>query len=226
VLLRISLTKRLVITVVVGALAATGCTAADVEEPQSWTEDEMKCVHTKATQLASVASKMNGSTSKGLCYRYVKAHLRAAGFPTADLESKGYGASAYAFTSWAKAYPSSLASMGLQKVDVALDDLPKGAILVWPRGMCGYSQRHGHIEVVVDDASSRACSDFCGRIKKGCGTPDVYVPKGCSSKAPSEDDDASDDPPAPAEDGDDTRPMPRPAPPEDGTDDDGNRAGS
>jgi hypothetical protein len=45
---------------------------------------------------------------------------------------------------------------------------------------------------VIDENSSRACSDFCGRVKKGCGTPDIFVPTGCTSTQPDEADDEDD----------------------------------
>jgi hypothetical protein len=82
---------------------------------------------------------------------------------------------------------------------VNLNDLPKGAIIVWPRGMCGYNKTHGHIEIVIDDKSTRACSDFCGSIKKTCGTPDVFVPTGCGAGGPAITVDAGPDPAIPAD---------------------------
>ncbi|MDF2692598.1 MAG: hypothetical protein K0S65_981 [Labilithrix sp.] len=185
------------------AIVASACAVPVEEDEESGeTSSELRCSAAAATKVANVASKMEGRRSGGYCYRHVKAHLRAAGMPTGDLEAKGYGGSAYKFSVWAKKYPSALAEMGLTKVTASLDALPKGALIVWPRGMCGYNKTHGHIEVVVDNNSSRACSDFCGRIKKGCGTPDIYVPKGCTNAAPDEadDDDTSDQ--APAEEGD------------------------
>ena len=178
-------------------VSAAACTAPVEEEPAASSADELRCTNQRAAQLARIANKMSGRRSRSLCFRYVKAHLRGAGFPTADLEAKGYGGSAYKFSEWAKRHPGSLSRMGLEKVNLGLNELPKGAVIVWPRGMCGYSRKHGHIEVVVDDNSSRACSDFCGRIKKGCGKPDIYVPKGCVASSPDEGD-ADDDSAEPA----------------------------
>ena len=54
--------------------------------------------------------------------------------------------------------------------------IKKGSIIVWRRGQCGYHSTYGHIEIAVDDTSSRACSDFCGSIRKTCGNPYVYYP--------------------------------------------------
>jgi hypothetical protein len=196
-------------------LGSTAMACAASDDLAETGEDELQCKNASAIKLASVAKKMDGKRSQGYCYRYVKAHLRAAGFSTHDIEAKGYGASAFKFSVWAKANPNELAKMGLKKVRLELDELPKGAVIAWPRGMCGYNKTHGHIEVVVDDASSRACSDYCGRIKKGCGTPDIYVPSGCvtpqsdeadddddSVKAPAVEGDAPTDPASPASDGD------------------------
>ena len=186
-------------SIVVGlAVSGAACAAPEDVEAQGESGSALTCNVGNATRLASIASRMNGQSSQHLCYRYVKAHLRGEGFPTATLEAEGYGGSAFQFAVWAKKSPSALAKMGLRKVSVGLDALPKGAVIVWRPGQCGYNATHGHIEVVVDDNSSRACSDFCGNIKKNCGAPDVFVPSGCISTPSTEadDDDTSEAAPA------------------------------
>lgn len=175
------------LALIVGLTGTVGCSGADDGGPLITSDDnELRCISSNASKLATIARKMDGRKSGGYCYRYVKAHLRGAGFSTAALESKGYGVSAYKFAVWAKNNPQDLARMGMKKVNLGLNELPKGAVIVWPRGMCGYHKVHGHIEVVIDDNSSRACSDFCGRIKKGCGTPDIFIPKSCTTTQTSE----------------------------------------
>jgi hypothetical protein len=201
-------TGNVSIMVALFALIAVVLSACSAEDGATGTtdEDELRCSSAQAVKLASIAKKVDGKRSGGYCYRYVKAHLRGAGFPTAALE-KGYGVSAYKFAVFAKEHPDELSKMGLKKVFVGMSELPKGAVIVWPRGMCGYNKTHGHIEVVVDDKSSRACSDFCGRIRKGCGQPDIFIPKSCSTVKADEADGADDDAakaPADDEPGDDT----------------------
>ena len=183
-------------------LTSVACTTPveEEDEAEGSTDSALQCASSAATKLAAAARKMQGHRSGGYCYRYVKAHLRAAGMPTADIDAKGYGVSAYKFALWAKANPRGLDRMGLRQADVGMNALPKGAVLVWPRGVCGYNKTHGHIEVVIDDNSSRACSDFCGSIKKGCGKPTVFVPKGCAASTPDEEDDADESVKAPAAD--------------------------
>ena len=75
-------------------------------------------------------------------------------------------------TDWNHYSPSELVERG-----VDLGASPR-AIIVWGRGECGYSKSHGHIEVVSTADGSRACSDFCGRVKtsRRCGIPDVFIP--------------------------------------------------
>jgi len=126
------------------------------------------------SKLAAVARSVDGDGSQGLCYRYVKNHIEGAGIPIRSYIPDAYEASAYKFAVWAKSDPAGLAAAGFAKSSAGLDGLPLGAILVWRAGQCGYSAEHGHIEINI--GGGRACSDFCGRIRRDCGMPDVYVP--------------------------------------------------
>lgn len=74
------------------------------------------------------------------------------------------------------ANPGYLSRVGFKRGDTSPSSIPKGSIIAWRRGQCGYHSTYGHIEIGVDDSSSRACSDFCGSIKKTCGNPYVYYP--------------------------------------------------
>ncbi len=173
------------------ALAAVGCFAEsgasgepELEvgsEAHALTAEQLTCEGYDATvadKLAKAGLKRDGNSSQHACYKYVKNHI-AAGTGKAvpqTLYSTEYGASAYQFANWARNNPNDLASLGFKEVTLGKDELaPKGAIIVWARGQCGYSAVHGHIEVVVDDGA-RACSDFCGKIPTDCGAPSVFIP--------------------------------------------------
>jgi hypothetical protein len=165
------------------ALLGAACSSTD-DDPSSdpaTTSGEALCVASTADRLADIALKMDGKKSQLLCYHFVKAHLRAAGFSTTAVESAGFGRSAFMFAKWADKFPAALATMGLTKVTPSLNDLPRGAILVWAPGQCGYSKTDGHIEIVADNQSSKACSDFCGHIKKNCGNPEIFMPTACTA---------------------------------------------
>jgi hypothetical protein len=134
---------------------------------------------TRGAAVARAAAARQGHRSQHRCFHYVKAHLARGGVHLpADVASGRYGGHAYQFATWAKNNPNELAAAGLARVpNPDLDALPKGAIVVWPRGDCGYSKTSGHIEIVIDEHSSRACSDFCGNLHKNCRTPpDVFIP--------------------------------------------------
>ena len=135
---------------------------------------------TSCMNKAAVAGQSRaGRPSGGRCYHYVKEHIGKAlgiGFEGVQslLGSSSYQVSAFQFARWVAANPGGRASgAGFVKSNVSLDALPKGAILVWQPGQCGYNATHGHIEVNI--GGGRACSDFCGTIKRTCGRPTVIV---------------------------------------------------
>lgn len=84
--------------------------------------------------------------------------------------------SAVAWQDYVNANPWELLRRGYVRTDLDVYRLPKGAIIGWRPSQCGYHSLYGHLEIVVDDNSSRACSDYCGAIPRGCGNPLVYIP--------------------------------------------------
>ncbi len=158
-----------------------GSAVAEVES--DLTAAELACEgydSAAANRMAAAGAKRDGQRSQKRCYSYVKKHLEGAGYAVPGEVASGgrYAGSAYMFTTWARKNPEALRRLGFAEVKLKLGEAPpKGAIIVWGRGECGYSKSHGHIEVVIDDGG-RACSDFCGRVKtaRKCGTPDVFIP--------------------------------------------------
>ena len=69
----------------------------------------------------------------------------------------------------------------------AAETHPQGTITVYPRGNCGYSPLHGHIEIVCDSAGQYGCSDFRGHLGalRACATPTYFLPKGTTSTSES-----------------------------------------
>lgn len=81
---------------------------------------------------------------------------------------------AYMFADWANPNAKRLFdTFRLKKMSLRGTDIPKGSVVVWPRGSCGYSRNGGHIEIVV--SPGKACSFICGTICTS-DVPYVYVP--------------------------------------------------
>jgi uncharacterized protein YraI len=147
----------------------------DTGDPGAGSSSSSSCLDSSmASKLVSASRQVDGHPSQHLCYRYVKNHMEQAGIPIRSTLPDAYQESAYMFAVWAKRNPADLAAVGLAPSSVSLASVPPGAILVWRPGQCGYSSQHGHIEIAI--GGGRACSDFCGTIKRSCGMPDVYVP--------------------------------------------------
>lgn len=182
------LASALFVSVPVLALVACASTVDERaplgESEADLTKQELDCAgydSAAADKLARTGASRDGRRSQKKCFSFVKQHLTNSGHDLpADIAPGGrYGGSAYMFTTWARRNPEALRKLGFKEVTVSRGEAPpKGAIIVWGRGECGYSKSHGHIEVVSNDAGTRACSDFCGNLKtaRKCGIPDVFVP--------------------------------------------------
>jgi Bacterial SH3 domain len=128
----------------------------------------------RGSKLASTALRVNGHGASGWCAREVSDSVEASG-----IVPKGvtwYRNNAIDISEHMAASPSYDAKVGFRQIDVSPNDIPKGSIVGWRRGQCGYHSKYGHIEISVDDSSSRACSDYCGSIKKTCGRPYIFMP--------------------------------------------------
>ncbi len=123
-------------------------------------------------RVADMAARVDGRASGNMCLKGVGDALDAAGiqptFPRLP--------AAVNFDDWARGNPGELAARGYQQQDRSIDDLPRGTIITWRPGQCGYHSQYGHIEIVI--SQTRACSDYCGTIKQGCGSPGIFVPVG------------------------------------------------
>lgn len=117
----------------------------------------------------------NGKKAAGTCLKGVRISAESSGIiPTPPGWTRFSGA--YQWGEWANSHPADLAKIGFRRVTgLGTRGIPQGSVIVWQRGQCGYSKTWGHIEIVVDTASSRACSDFCGKVST-CAEPWTYIP--------------------------------------------------
>lgn len=141
----------------------------------------------RAKALAdSVAAGATGFKQR--CYAYVKKGLKKvlpASWHDWLYDDQG---SAYKFTENLRENPKMFDKLKLRKLtkDMIPDGIPPvGSIIVYGRGVCGFSAKHGHIEVRVSGIPAKYCSDGCTTsprencIKRNLGVKDrvnVYVP--------------------------------------------------
>lgn len=150
---------------------ASGCS---VEMDDSATQEASALSYDSAlgNRVADVAARVNGRASGNMCLKGVGDSLDAAGirplFPRLN--------AAVDFDNWARANPAELAKRGYQQQNLSLDSIPRGSIITWRPGQCGYSSQYGHIEITI--GGGRACSDYCGNVARGCGSPGIFVPVG------------------------------------------------
>jgi hypothetical protein len=133
---------------------------------------------TRGKTLADTAIRLwSGKSSGGLCLKGVRTSASTSGIIPSPPGWTPILPSAYEWGLWANAHPTELKARGFRRVTgLGVDKIPRGAIIVWKKGQCGYHSLYGHIEIVTDTASSKACSDYCGSVKKTCGEPWTYIP--------------------------------------------------
>lgn len=123
------------------------------------------------TKLAAAAARGNLGAFRGRCYEYVSYHMEAAGvIRAAQWDQLRIGPDYAAdFADWALANPAVMRrELKLVKISTPSDKLaiPVGSIIVYERGVCGFSKRAGHIEVVT--RADWACSDGCQSLEQAC----------------------------------------------------------
>jgi hypothetical protein len=123
-------------------------------------------------KFAKAAKAGSIGYSKSACYEYVWVALRSVlGYQIESLPIPS--GSAYQFGEWVINNPATAeAKLHLRRIFTPASAAPRGSVIVWPRGVCGYSSKHGHIEIAQGDGT--ACSDYCGGIA-GC-TAQVFMP--------------------------------------------------
>ncbi|MBW2525784.1 MAG: hypothetical protein JRI23_16490 [Deltaproteobacteria bacterium] len=123
-------------------------------------------------QFANAAQAGSAGYSMGRCYEYVWAALRSVlGWQIESLPIPP--TSAYQFGEWVINNPQTArAELHLARTFTSAASAPRGSVIVWPRGVCGYSSTHGHIEISLGNGT--ACSDFCAPVAS-C-TAQVFMP--------------------------------------------------
>ncbi len=147
------------------------CAPGDADEEVSSASSDLSYDSAFGDRIANVARRVDGRASGNRCLAEMQNSLEMANvrkFPrlpgAVDLDNFMLNQGA------------SLRAWGFEKQSMAVDAIPRGSIVAWRPGQCGYHSTYGHIEIAI--GGGRACSDFCGTIKRGCGAPNVYVPVG------------------------------------------------
>lgn len=118
----------------------------------------------------------DGKPSRDLCLKGVDDTAESSGAFPANPGWLPRRPSAVDWQDYVAANPQELLARGYVRENLDLNKLPKGALIGWRPGQCGYHAQYGHLEIVADDNSSKACSDYCGAVKKDCGAALVYIP--------------------------------------------------
>ncbi|MDD5658376.1 MAG: hypothetical protein PHF00_14085 [Elusimicrobia bacterium] len=104
----------------------------------------------------------------GYCYAHVKAALQSVGIvDKKSIADAGAARHAKLFAGFVDKNPS-LLKRKLRRVKDPSWPLPIGTIVVWDVGVCGYSARSGHIEIITRIKPPQACSDGCGPFQVSC----------------------------------------------------------
>jgi hypothetical protein len=128
----------------------------------------------RGQKLATTALRVDGRSSGGWCALEMSNSVVKSGILPNGVT--WYRNNAIDISEYMSANPGYCDKVGFKKIGVSANNIPKGSIIGWRRGQCGYHSKYGHIEISVDSSSSRACSDYCGSIKKTCGAPYVFMP--------------------------------------------------
>ncbi|OGR44544.1 MAG: hypothetical protein A2X35_00330 [Elusimicrobia bacterium GWA2_61_42] len=125
----------------------------------------------RAALLAQAAAAGNLGYFDRKCYEYVSYHMEKAGVirPEQWAQLKIGPDHAADFAEWAGLNKElMLSELKLYRIPTPEDKMavPVGSILVYERGVCDFSAKSGHIEVVTQP--NWACSDGCENLDQAC----------------------------------------------------------
>ena len=183
-------------------------------EPQGPAESVLESVDwDRASELASVAevgaqgwyaattrkrARREQRKRKGRCYEWVRMALQETGLWTNEYRDEvplrgDWRRSRRAFSfAWAmnalesreQKDPAAARKAPLRRLDLRVDPLVIGSIIVFDRNVCGFNSRSGHIEVVSSLEPLRASSYKFHEVKLPClvgaanaGRVHIYVPR-------------------------------------------------
>ncbi|MBI5240988.1 MAG: hypothetical protein HY926_10990 [Elusimicrobia bacterium] len=174
-------------------------------EPKGPSESVLEVIDWKrAEELAAAAedgadgwNRRTRRRRRGRCYEWVRMALQKTGLWTDDYRSEVTAKGdwkrprrAYSFA-WAmnklesrrRQDPFADRRAPLRRLDLRVDPLVRGSILVFDRSVCGHNARSGHIEVVSSISPLRASSFKFHEVKLDClaraaneGKVHIYVP--------------------------------------------------
>ena len=122
-------------------------------------------------RLARAAETGNLGYFNHSCYEYVAYHMQNAGVirPEQWDQLRIGPDRAVDFAVWAVKNPETMRrELKLARIPTPSDkaEIPVGSIIVYGKGVCGFSSSSGHIEVLV--RPDWACSDGCESLDQGC----------------------------------------------------------
>lgn len=126
----------------------------------------------RGSKLAKTALRVNGLRSRGYCALEMSNSVERSGILPRGV--RWYRNHAINISEYMASNTSYTKRVGFKRVNVSPSKIPQGSVIGWRRGQCGYHKKYGHIEIAA--SSTRACSDYCGAIKKTCGNPYVFMP--------------------------------------------------
>lgn len=125
----------------------------------------------RGNKLAQTAIRVNGRPSGGKCALELSNSVERSNIVPAGRWRRNH---AWALCNAMKNDSSYQRSVGFKVKSMTTREAPKGSIIGWRPGQCGYNRTYGHIEAISND-NNLACSDFCGRVKT-CTAGAIFIP--------------------------------------------------
>lgn len=142
------------------------------DAPTSQTNNSGEYDSTRGTKLAQTAIRVDGQPSRGACALEMSNSVERSRTVPSGRWRRNH---AWLLANSMKNDSAYQRSVGFKhSTSLTTRTAPKGSIIGWRPGGCGYNRTYGHIEMIAND-SARACSDYCGQVKT-CDPGAIFIP--------------------------------------------------